>query len=272
MSPDASTPLAGQPTGHLMGDDAPVAPASPPAPSHAMQARSLVAGHDRGSLATLDADGHPFGSVALYVLDDQGQPVSLLSELAEHTRNVRRDGRASLLVSAGVRPDDDVMAIPRVTLLGSLTQFAPTDAGAWRERFLAAHPSAESYVSFGDFGWWRLDVSSVRFVGGYGRMSWVDAAAYLHAEVDPLAWAADGIVAHMNEDHADANLAYAQALLGISDATFARMVAVDRFGMELVVVTPTGLVSARCNFDEPASDPDAVRGAVIALLRRARGA
>jgi putative heme iron utilization protein len=257
--------------GHEMGEGAPVAPAPPPAPSHAVQARTLVEGHDRGALATLDADGNPFGSVALYVLDEQGHPVSLLSEIAEHTRNVRRDGRASLLVSAGVRPGDDVMAIPRVTLMGRLVPIASEDAGTWRDRFLAAHPSAESYVSFGDFGWWRLDVSSVRFVGGYGRMGWVDAAAYATAEVDPLAHAADGIVAHMNEDHADANLAYAQVLLGITDATSAQLVAVDRLGMELVVSTPRGLVPARCNYDEPADSADAVRKAVIQLLRRARG-
>ena len=96
----ADTPLAG----HAMGADAPFVPAAPPAPSHATQARSLLAGHDRGALATLDADGHPFGSVALYVLDDLGQPVSLLSELAEHTRNVRRDPRVALTILAAEKP------------------------------------------------------------------------------------------------------------------------------------------------------------------------
>jgi heme iron utilization protein len=171
-----------------------------------------------------------------------------------------------------VRPGDDVMAIPRVTLLGRLVAIPGGEAGHWRQRFLAAHPSAESYVSFGDFGWWRLELSSVRFVGGYGRMGWVDADGYGAAAVDPLARAADGVIAHMNEDHADANLAYAQVLLGIADATSAQLVAVDRLGIELVVSTPGGLVPGRCNFDEPAESADEVRKAVIQLLRRARGA
>jgi hypothetical protein len=249
----------------------PPIPPSPPAPSHSVQARSLVEGHDRGALATLDATGNPFGSVALYVLDELGKPISLLSEIAEHTRNVRRDGRASLLVTAGVRPGDDVMAVPRVTLVGRLVEVDACDVPTWRDRFLAAHPTAATYVSFGDFGWWRLEIESVRFVGGYGRMSWVDADTYAAADVDPLALAADDIVAHMNEDHADATLAYARALLGIADATATQLVAVDRLGLELVVSTPAGLVPARCNFDEPADTTDAVRTAVIALLRRARG-
>jgi hypothetical protein len=48
------------------------------------------------------------------------------------------------------------------------------------------------------------------------------------------------------------------------------MIAVDRLGVELVVSTPHGLVPARCNYDEPAETADAVRKAVIQLLRRAR--
>jgi putative heme iron utilization protein len=261
MSTDAHTPAPGA--------IVPSLPQSPPSPSHAVQARSLVEGHDRGALASLDNTGHPFGSVALYVVDDRGQPITLLSEIAEHTRNVRRDARASLLVNAAARPGDDVMALPRVTLVGHLVEVT-TDAVAWRARFLATHPSAASYVSFGDFKWWRLEVAAVRFVGGYGRMSWVDIETYVAAAADPLARAADGIVAHMNEDHPDANLAYARALLGIADATAAQLVAVDRLGLELVVSTPAGAVPGRCNFDEPAETAEAVRAAVIAMLRRAR--
>jgi putative heme iron utilization protein len=257
--------------GHAAGVGAPTIPLAPPAPDHAELARSLVEGHDRGALATLDAAGHPFGSVTLYVLDDIGCPVTLLSELAEHTRNARRDGRASLLVHAAARPGDDVMALPRVTLQGRLREVPPAATGAWSERFLAVHPAAAGYVTFGDFGGWRLDVETVRYVGGYGRMGWVESDVYASAPVDPLAAVADGIVAHMNDDHPDANLAYARALAGVTDATSAQLVAVDRLGLELVVTTPAGVVPVRCNFDEPAETADAVRAAVIALLRRARG-
>ena len=139
-----------------------------------------------------------------------------------------------------------------------------------RARFLAAHPSAERYVGFGDFAWWSLDLERVRFVGGYGRMSWVDVEAYVHVHPDPLAPHADGIMAHMNRDHADANLAYARALADIPNATSARMVAVDRLGVDLLATTPEGLQPARLNFDEPVDTPEAVRKAVVALVARAR--
>lgn len=42
--------------------------------------------------------GYPFGSVAPYGLLDDGTPGLCISTLAEHTRNLGADGRASLFV------------------------------------------------------------------------------------------------------------------------------------------------------------------------------
>jgi heme iron utilization protein len=257
-------------TTHLYDGPAPQAVAALPMPTHAEYARSLAATYQLGTLSTLNDEGYPFGSVVQYVLDDRGQPVTLLSELAEHTKNLRRDGRASVLVSSSVMPGDDPMSLPRVTLVGSLTLVSDNEVSALRDRFLSAHPTAASYATFRDFAWWRLDLDSVRFVGGYGRMSWVDVDAYMHVQPDPLAPHADGIMSHMNTDHADANRAYARAFAGITHATSARMVAVDRLGFDLLATTPDGLQPARVNFDEPVDTPAAVRSSVVALLARAR--
>jgi hypothetical protein len=47
-----------------------------------------------------------------------------------------------------------------------------------RDTFLAAHPEAAQYAGFGDFGFWRLAVESVRWVGGFGRMQWLSDEEY----------------------------------------------------------------------------------------------
>src|SRR5437879_12351747 len=59
--------------------------------------RALLAAERHAVLATLSAsrDGWPFASVAPYALSADGEPLLLLSDLAEHTRNVRADPRAS---------------------------------------------------------------------------------------------------------------------------------------------------------------------------------
>ena len=38
-----------------------------------------------------------------------------------------------------------------------------------------------------NFAFFRLEPTSMRYVGGFGRMSWVTADAYAAAEPDPLA-------------------------------------------------------------------------------------
>src|SRR5689334_3292278 len=67
-----------------------------PTPTHAERARTLVAGISTGTLCTIAVEpaGYPYGSFVT-VAFDEGDPVSLISALAEHTRNLERDPRAS---------------------------------------------------------------------------------------------------------------------------------------------------------------------------------
>ena len=73
--------------------------ANVPTPSHAEQARTLAARVTTAALCTVAVEpaGFPYGSFVTFGLDG-GSPVFLISELAEHTKNLRADGRASLLV------------------------------------------------------------------------------------------------------------------------------------------------------------------------------
>src|SRR5262245_41328877 len=61
-------------------------------------AETLLCAARHGALATLLPDGQPYASLVACAAS-AGAPVLLLSELAEHTRNLRRDPRASLLVA-----------------------------------------------------------------------------------------------------------------------------------------------------------------------------
>ena len=144
--------------------------------SHATLARQLVTSRTDGTLSTLARDpaGYPFGSHVLYALVDT-RPVFLISNLAEHTKNLEADPRASLLVVEAAPAGTEQLAIGRVTLVGRCTR---VDRTAVEQAFLAAHPDARGYASFKDFGYWALDVESVRFVGGFGRMSWVTPDAW----------------------------------------------------------------------------------------------
>lgn len=256
------------------GGDTGSAPAPPPArePSHAERCRTLVQGERRGALSTLAADpaGYPFGSVVSFGLADDGDPLFFVSLMAEHTQNALRDPRASLLVTEPVPDGADPLASGRVTLLGLLTPVDDDGRGVARARYLEANPAASYYIDFGDFTFLRLAVDHVRYVGGYGRMSWVEAADYRAASPDPLVDAAAGIIQHMNDDHADAQVLFCRHFAHLPETTSAAMSAVDRYGFDLIAVSAEHRTPVRLAFPEECTTGDEVRRAMVAMVAEAR--
>lgn len=214
-----------------------------------------------------DPEGYPYGSLVTVAFDPRGRPVFLLSRLAEHTQNLLHRADASLLVAEPIGPSTPPLSVGRVTLLGRCVAVPESDRAGVRSLFLTAHTDAKAYVDFSDFDFYRLDPIALRYVGGFGRMSWVAAEDYLAAEPDPVSEIAEGVLTHMNDDHGDAVLAYARVLAGIANATSAKMTAVDRYGFELAIVTPDGPKTARLSFEAPVSTSDEVRKAMISLVR-----
>jgi putative heme iron utilization protein len=87
-------------------DAAPVAGDPSSFPSHAELVRTLLADSGFGSLTTLTEDGYPYGSLVAFSTLDDGSALMCISEMAEHTRNARRDVRAGLFVAAADRAGD----------------------------------------------------------------------------------------------------------------------------------------------------------------------
>ncbi|HVE75454.1 MAG TPA: pyridoxamine 5'-phosphate oxidase family protein [Actinomycetota bacterium] len=136
--------------------------------SHRLLSRSGV-----GALATMsvEAPGFPFASLTPFAVDESGDPILLLSALAEHTSNVKADPRASLLVADALREGADPLALERVTLVGLMTSAVREDV---EELYASAHPESKMYAGFKDFDFYRLEVQRARYVGGFGRMSWIE--------------------------------------------------------------------------------------------------
>lgn len=240
-----------------------------PEPAFAERVATLLHRGRTGALSTWSArfEGHPFGSIMPYGVAPDGSPTFFVSSLALHTKNLRRDPRASLLV--GATAAEDPLAAGRVTLVGEVVPVEEAMLDAVREDYLARHPSARAWVGFGDFSFHRLAVREAWYVAGFGAMGWIDAADLGAARPDPLADASDEIVAHMNEDHADALVAYAKAFAGI-DATSARMLEVDRLGFRLRAEADGKTGEARLAFAAPVATPDEARKAFVRMVREAR--
>jgi len=259
--PDVSEHLASGP--RLAGDRSSF-------PSHAQLARTLFEPGVLASLATLTETGHPYTSLVPVSASPGGGPVMCVSALAEHTQNLRRDPRASLLACEGVAAGADPLAFARATLIGTLAPHRPSDADV--DRHLAAHPHAIDYIGFDDFSWWRLEVASVRYVGGFGVMGWATGDEFAHADADPVIPHAAPMIAHLNADHADACLEIVRRLAGEPTAVSVAVTAVDRYGITFDVWTASTVapdVSARVAFPGPLASPNEVRAASVDLVRRA---
>jgi heme iron utilization protein len=141
--------------------------------------RELLFAERQGVLATLSArrDGWPFASVAPYALTDDAEPLLLFSDLAEHTRNVRADPRASLLVQDSAALHDP-QAGSRLTLLGRVEPFNGGDAAAGQARYLERHPQSADYFALSDFRLYVLRIQEARFISGFGDMGWMNAARF----------------------------------------------------------------------------------------------
>lgn len=242
-------------------------PEDVPQPSHAERARTLVHLGGVSTLATHSEKhpGFPFGSVMPYGVDDCGEPTFLISSMAMHTQNLRQDARATLLV-VEAKADHDPLALARVSLIGEAHEVSSEDLPTVRESYLRRHPAAAQWVDFTDFSFFRLALVDVYFVGGFGVMGWVTADGYRAAAPDPLADAAEEIMAHMNDDHAEAMLRLAERERGIA-ATSARMTAIDRLGFHVLLQTEAGPRGTRIAFTKEATSTAAVRSVLIDMLR-----
>ena len=241
-----------------------------PQPSYSERARTLLDRQTTGYLSTHSRrhPGFPFGSVMPYALDDLGRPSFLISKMAMHTRNLDEDPRASLLV-----PEESVARDPlgagRVTLVGRAEPVPEAELETVREAYLARHEKARHWVDYGDFGFYRLEIVGVYFVGGFGVMGWVEANDYGGAEADPLAADAPGIIEHMNRDHADAMILLAADRAGLT-ATEARMTAVDRLGFHLRLMVDGRYKGCRIAFTREARTPGETRKVLVEMVKAAR--
>lgn len=245
------------------------APSSVPEPAHAERVRTLLASERVGTLATQSQrhPGWPFASVMPYALAEDASPLFLISGMAIHTQNLLADPHASLLVmqSGG---DSDPLGSPRATLLGNALRIEePGDSV--RAAYLERHPSARYWIDFTDFSFFRLEVTDVYFVGGFGVMGWVGSGDYRAAEPDPLVHDAARILEHMNADHAEAIRLMARHFAGLA-AEEATMVSCDRLGFVVRARTAEGMKGARIAFPEPVTSSEDARRVLVAMTREAR--
>ena len=234
----------------------------------ATEARQFLRSTRTGILSTHSAKyaGYPFGSVAPFVLDHAGNPIILISNIAEHTKNITANSKVSLLVFAGA---EDLQANARLTLLGEAVQIDKSADELLRARYLRYLPQAETYFDMHDFAFYRIRITQARYIAGFGKMSWM-AGVDMTPPANQLVAVETSIIEHMNNDHADTLAAYCKYFHGF-DAQCVEMLGIDCDGFDVKAENSAkNQQILRFQFESAISDAASARAALVAMSKLAR--
>jgi len=226
-------------------------------------AKKLLREVRSGALATLmPGTGDPYCSLVNVATAADGAPLLLLSRLAVHTKNILADARVSLMLDE--RKVGDPLAGARLMLMG-VAEHTPDVAA--RRRYLARQPEAEQFAGFADFAFYAVKLKGAHLVAGFGRIVDLAPGELLTdlADAQALVAAEPEVVAHLNQEHADACRLYATKLLGAPDGEW-RCVGCDPEGLDL----QCGRLGLRLAFPQRVREPAALRQALKLLVEQAR--
>jgi heme oxygenase (biliverdin-IX-beta and delta-forming) len=219
----------------------------------------------QGALATLMAgSGDPYCSLVNVASHPDGSPILLISRLALHTKNLLADARVSLMLDE--RAEGDPLEGSRIMLSGHAAEIASGDEIV-RRRYLSAHPSAEAFVDFKDFSFFRILPTGTHLVAGFGRIVDLKPERFLTeiGDAGALLEAEYSAVLHMNADHREALGLYATRLLGAAPGDWCCS-GIDPEGIDL----QAGNSVERLDFPVRVTSPGELRKMLAQLADEAR--
>ncbi|WDE99228.1 DUF2470 domain-containing protein [Lentisphaera profundi] len=229
----------------------------------AKNGRGLLKAEKDGVLSThsLDVPGYPFGSVTPYSLDKLGRPVILISEIAQHTKNINADKRVSLTITATSQARD-VQANARLTYLADARVITEDEAEA-KERYLRKFSHAKHYFQTHDFNFYVLEPVRSRYIEGFGKIWWLENDEIELESVFDYETEAR-ILDHMNDDHRSSLVKYCKDLKLDNAQEDYLMTGIDNEGIDITIA---GSKHLRICFDEAITDASQAREVLVQLAK-----
>ncbi|MCE2517869.1 MAG: pyridoxamine 5'-phosphate oxidase family protein [Alphaproteobacteria bacterium] len=138
-------------------------------------ARGLIDRVGKASLATLHPQKcRPYTSLVLIAPDDDGSPVMMLSDLADHAKNLAAEGASSLLLDGTSATES--LSGPRVSMEGDVVLITDeAEITRLKAVFIARHDEARIYAQFSDFRIYKMQVNRLHLIAGFGQIHWLEA-------------------------------------------------------------------------------------------------
>ena len=251
--------------------------------------RQLIRSCSRGYLSThfdpsnfktnkiTSTKSFPYSTFTLTAFDYDLSPIVLLSNLSEHTSNVKKKSLVSLMMCEEQKmynlfPEfkgsdfdyEDPMSRPRVTLIGELKISKDKNL---KKRFLSRHPASQLYSGFSDMNIFKLNIIGAHLVGGFASVKWFKKDDLLCKEYNNFEESEHEIISHMNSSHQKSVNLYANKLIKIFPELKDkwRLVGIDPDGFDLR--RQGNLI--RLFFEKEINDAKKLRGIFVNLHKKA---
>lgn len=189
----------------------------------------------------------PFSSFIMTAFDYDGTPLLLLSELSEHTKNIKDNNIASLMFYEEIKNEsffptfnykkirfrcsyEDPMSRPRLTLLGKLEL---SSSISHKNRFINRHPASKLYANFADMKMYRFNIIKGHLTGGFAMVKWFEKDDLIYKITTGFEENEFGVMQHMNEEHQMSINLYANKLLNEKKKKNWRITGIDPEGFDI---------------------------------------
>ena len=168
-----------------------------------------------GVLSTVSKkyEGYPFGSFVTFISGADRSIIFYASDIAQHTINLKNNSKACITLfnlSEGDKQDS-----ARLSLLGDVKKIEE-DIDEISRQFIEFFPESSQYSNMHDFNFYKLNISQVRWIGGFGKIAWLSSTNWNPTKPKWLKQE-NSMVKHMNEDHSNSIISTLNAKLGIKD-------------------------------------------------------
>lgn len=216
----------------------------------------------------------PYSTFTLVAYDYDSSPIFLLSDLSEHTSNLKSNNLISLMVYEEEKiyklfPKfkkqfgnyEDPMSRPRITLIG---EAKITKDSSHKKRFLSRHPAANLYSNFNDMNFYILKIKSAHLVGGFAHVRWFSKNELLCKDFNNFKEMEFDVIEHMNSHHKESVDLYSTKILKNKTKNW-EIVGIDPDGFDL----RKGKNLTRLFFEKQLNDAKKLRGVFVNLHKLA---
>ena len=221
----------------------------------------------------------PYSTFVMTASDYDGSPLILLSDLSDHTKNLKKNNFASMLFyeeqkeikffpefdNSNLPYDyEDPMSRPRLTVIGELKI---SNESYHKRRFSMRHPASNLYLNFKDMNIYKLHIKAAHITAGFAKVKWFSKKELLYKVEFNLENNEFDIINHMNEEHQESINLYEKYLFDLKSIEGNwKLVGIDPEGFDIRL----NKIVKRFNFKSPIKKLSMIRKIFVNLHHLAK--